>query len=497
MFCFSGAISFILFLLRALLLSSDVKGWAPQPMTQISISSFRSREKECQHQWSVPHGSKKQHRDHNHNIILRAESGQSITSFVKNLDSILGNPGSGYNPGSAGAGDAVKSVASAVQDSGTSMTISTPTILIAGGLFSLSLAGIGFYFSLNGNVSNEQPAREEYDLESTLDGLVKDKSDMESSLKFEKEQVEAKLEQVESIVTDMKSDFEELESEEKQVEAKLEEVESEKEQLISKLEKVESEKEQIESEKDLEKLESVKEQLLSNKEKVESEKEQITAKKTDMETAYQQLKVKAEELELKVYMQQVALEDEKLLRKDVETKLEASTKANEELEEKYNQEVNMRISKTEQLEKTESLLEKEQVLKKVTESDLSTAAELNRVLEDKYELEQNVVQRTSRKLEETQLALKNSEKSLAGTSNTLNKVKGELQSTQDQLRGKSESLDQLEEERKSLRKIGRNVWQLSKTRVRNRLNKVGGRFKRSNKSDEEDSTEYDSDGNFQ
>jgi len=506
MFCSSSASSRFLPILLPLLLTL-VKGWSPQPMTQPSVLSVRSRRKEARNRWSMPHSSNKQQLNHNDNLLLKAEGGQSVSSFVKNLDSVLGNPGSS-TPVSAGAGNTVNSVASSLfqQDSATSMTVSTPTILIAGGLFSLSLAGFAFYLSLNNDddgSSNEQlVANETYDTDSILGGVVRAQSviDMESNvekLESEKVQVEAELEQVESIVTDMQSNFEELESEEKQVETKLEQVESEKEQLLSKSENVESEKEQVEAKANLEKLESVKEQLLSTKEEVESKKEEMAVDKTDMETTYQTLKVKAEELELKVYMQQVELEDEKLLRKDIETKLEASAKTNEELEEKYNQEVNMRISQTEELEKAKSQFRKEQLLRKETDSNLSTAAELNRVLEDKYELEQNVVKRSSLKLEETQSTLDDSEKSLAKTSNTLKRVKGELQDTHDELKSKSDSLEKLEEERKSLRKIGKNAWHLSKTRFRNRFNKVGGRFKRSKKTDEEDGIEYDSDGNFQ
>jgi len=54
------------------------------------------------------------------------------------------------------------------------MAISTSTVLIAGGIFSLCLAGLGFYLSLNDNDSKKrkkeaalQVAREKFELEST------------------------------------------------------------------------------------------------------------------------------------------------------------------------------------------------------------------------------------------------------------------------------------------------------------------------------------------
>lgn len=188
-------------------------------------------------------------------------------------------------------------------------------------------------------------------------------------------------------------------------------------------------------------------------------------------------------------------EEERQLQQKTATELNTATEMNHDLTEKYDQEIKTRMCTSKELETTQPNLQEELFLRKETESNLSEASEINRVLEDKYELEQNTMQRTVRKLQNTQSALYNSHKSLTSTLQSLEQVKCELQNTQVELVAISDSLSELED-RRSFRKLGRNMWQSSKTHVRQRFSKVGERLRRSSKSDE-DNTENESDSKFQ
>jgi peptidoglycan hydrolase CwlO-like protein len=83
-------------------------------------------------------------------------------------------------------------------------------------------------------------------------------------------------------------------------------------------------------------------------------------------------------------------------------------------------------------------------------------------LEDAYELEQNTVQRTLKQLETTQQSLDDTQVLLSTTQRELERV--------------TTSLMQLETERQSLKQLMRVAYQLSKDRLRRRVQKIKERF---------------------
>lgn len=102
-------------------------------------------------------------------------------------------------------------------------------------------------------------------------------------------------------------------------------------------------------------------------------------------------------------------------------------------------------------------LRSERVLREEAEANLKVAGERFRDLEDQYELEQNQLQKTKKTLETTQTQLSAATKKLYTT---------------------TETLEELQEERKSLRKLGRVAWNLSKDRFKNRYQKIRDRLRR-------------------
>ena len=98
-------------------------------------------------------------------------------------------------------------------------------------------------------------------------------------------------------------------------------------------------------------------------------------------------------------------------------------------------------------------LKTEENLRQEADAKLNQTVEEMRDLEDQYELGQNELSRTT--------------KDLLTTRDTLGKTQKELASA-------SASLEELQEERKSLRKLGKVAWSLSKGRVQRRIQKIRG-----------------------
>lgn len=99
-------------------------------------------------------------------------------------------------------------------------------------------------------------------------------------------------------------------------------------------------------------------------------------------------------------------------------------------------------------------LREEQALRQDTELRLAEAAEEIRTLEDQYELGQN---------------------SLAATERRLDEARSELGATRGELQRTVVSLQELQQERQSLRKLGRAAFELSKQRVTSRIRKLRGK----------------------
>ena len=102
-------------------------------------------------------------------------------------------------------------------------------------------------------------------------------------------------------------------------------------------------------------------------------------------------------------------------------------------------------------------LKQETKLREQTESRLNDAANELRDLEDQFELGQNKLTTTTKELESTRSTLKKTENDLIVTST---------------------SLKELQEERKSLRKLGKAAWSLSRSRVGKRIRGLTGRLKK-------------------
>lgn len=96
-----------------------------------------------------------------------------------------------------------------------------------------------------------------------------------------------------------------------------------------------------------------------------------------------------------------------------------------------------------------------------TRKALDTAAEMQRTLEDDYELQQNTLKKTNERLSQTQKELKESQSALQWAEVEL----GELQ-----------------EERRSLRKLGKQAWRLGKSRAARRWDAIRNRTKDSSRN---------------
>jgi len=102
---------------------------------------------------------------------------------------------------------------------------------------------------------------------------------------------------------------------------------------------------------------------------------------------------------------------------------------------------------------TQAQLQAEQSVRKEIETKLKETAEEMHKLEDEYELGQNKLAATAKELVDT---------------------KSNLSKAQEKITVVTSNLHKLEEERKSLRKLGKVAWNLSKERLRNRVRKLRG-----------------------
>ena len=121
------------------------------------------------------------------------------------------------------------------------------------------------------------------------------------------------------------------------------------------------------------------------------------------------------------------------------------------------------------LQGTRQALQQEKQLRIEVEQELQEASEAMIELEDKYELEQNELNSVKQKLLRTQTDLQQTQNQLRNAVSQWQDTQADLRSTQKVLDKTTENLQQLEEERKSLRKLSRVAWQLSKERVGKRL----------------------------
>lgn len=182
-------------------------------------------------------------------------------------------------------------------------------------------------------------------------------------------------------------------------------------------------------------------------------------------------------------------EQQKSLLAKLRSKLQFKTKELETNQERLEQEKKIRIdiesklllfveTNTEKLNSAETQLQIETKQREEIESQLSEAAESNRILEDQYELEQNAKTSIMKELGKTKDSLMTTQKQLKNSRGELISVKAELINANRVLKSTSSSLDQLEEEQRSLRTLGKKMWRLSKSRVKNSISKVGNRFKK-------------------
>ena len=168
------------------------------------------------------------------------------------------------------------------------------------------------------------------------------------------------------------------------------------------------------------------------------------------------LQFKTDELETN----QILLEEEKTIRIDIESKLSLSTEANLEITGNY-EEVQKNLAEiTEKLNSVETQLQIETQQRQEIESNLSEAAESNRILEDQYELEQNAKTSIMKELGTTKDSLTTTEKQLKNSRGELISVNAVLINTKRELKSTSSSLDELEEEQRSIRTLGKKMWKL-------------------------------------
>mmetsp|Transcript_18219 Transcript_18219/g.21053 ORF Transcript_18219/g.21053 Transcript_18219/m.21053 type:complete len:440 (+) Transcript_18219:159-1478(+) len=237
-------------------------------------------------------------------------------------------------------------------------------------------------------------------------------------------------------------------------------------------------------------LDSEEEQI--SKQKVKEEKVQETEMRTDEEKdddvvvvddkrrqsilakLRSTLKFKTKELETS----QDLLKKEKKTRIDVMSKLLLSTKAQREITEKYETTQQNLFETTENLTFVETQLQLETQQRDKVETELSAAIELNRIVEDQYELEQNSNSKVAKELDTTKDSLLMTQKQLQKKCKDVIAVKAEVINTNRELTATSASLDQLQDEQRSVRTLGKKMWKLSKSRITNRISKVFNRKKK-------------------
>ena len=219
----------------------------------------------------------------------------------------------------------------------------------------------------------------------------------------------------------------------------------EEEEVVSKQEEEEAVSKQVEEE-----VEEVRTIVEENNNDGDEQQKSLLAKLRS------KLQFKTDELETN----QILLEEEKTIRIDIESKLSLSTEAIVEITENY-EEVQKNLAEiTEKLNSVETQLQMETQQRQDIESNLSEAAESNRILEDQYELEQNAKTSIMKELGTTKDSLTTTEKQLKNSRGELISVNAELINTKRELKSTSSSLDELEEEQRSIRTLGKKMWKL-------------------------------------
>jgi len=163
--------------------------------------------------------------------------------------------------------------------------------------------------------------------------------------------------------------------------------------------------------------------------------------------------------------------------KPVQTKLEEGNIQYEKTTEKEESQAQALAEVMEKWQYTKAKLEAEIELKQKLESELKEVAESNRVLEDKYELEQNALMKTTTDLESTKSTLEATKSRLDRTQSELTRIFAQLEITKQVLVETELEMANLELEQQSFRKLGRNAWRLSKSRVSNRVKSIGNRLR--------------------
>merc|ERR1712238_499882 len=100
------------------------------------------------------------------------------------------------------------------------------------------------------------------------------------------------------------------------------------------------------------------------------------------------------------------------------------------------------------------------------------------IVEDQYELEQNSNNKVANELDTTKDSLLMTQKQLQKKCKDVISVKAEVINTNRELTATSASLDELQDEQRSVRTLGKKMWKLSKSRITNRISKVFNRKKK-------------------
>lgn len=375
-----------------------------------------------------------------------------MMDFVKGLDSALGNP----TAASAIVDVPSSALASVAGGGGMDMKISNSVVLLGGGLASLSLGGIAFLLTGQQDEKEDYGTRTDIQPAVTLDAPRRLESESDNGVQVLTVSMEASTVDSESQSTTAAA--ERLLDEKEEEEAK-------KREDIRILD--EKEKEEAKKREEARILDEKEEEEAKEIEEVEQQKS-LLAKLKD------KLKFKTEELETN----QGLLEQEQILRVEMESKVVAAEEAKTELTAKYQKEQKKLAEIAEKLNFVEIQLQAETKQREEVESALANEAESNRQLEDQYELEQNAKYAKIKELDATKDSLDTAQRRLTNTRGELSRVNAELESTSDTLETTSTTLSDLQEEQRSLRTLGKKMWRLSKNRVQDRIQKVGKRLRK-------------------
>jgi len=367
-------------------------------------------------------------------------SSTAVLEAVKSLDTALGYP--------FAASDAT-TTSSLVSDGGAmAMSIPNEVVILGGVLVAVFVGGTAF-LSFQREDSETEPQKDgpskidDGGLRQLEAGAAQRQQDLDIS--------QPKLQEASFVNTATVNG----------IEAELEEAKQKEAELKQMLEMQEAEQKEAELKEMLE--------MQEGKQKEEAERKEKLTKSLS-----EKLESKTEELTNTLGL----LKEEQAIRVKTESKLFSITEANQELMAKYEEKRRTLAETAENLDRTQTQLQMEIKKRQEVQSELEDAAESNRRLEDQYELEQNAKNTKIKELDATRNSLDTTQKRLTKTLVELSQAKTELDTTSKKLVTTSNSLDMLEEERRSLRTLGRRMWNLSRDRVKHRIRKAGNRFRR-------------------